>query len=93
MLSGGALISLSKVHRGPLAPLIRRSREGGNQEPPLNHHFHQIGNPKNEERKSAIDAVKQITGARKEMPVMGGMSVGDMIGIHGMMVYRVFLAI
>ena len=24
-----------------------------------------------------IDAVKQITGAHKEMPVMGGMSVGD----------------
>ena len=30
-----------------------------------------------EERKSVIDAVKQITGAHKEMLVTGGMSVGD----------------
>ena len=30
-----------------------------------------------EERKSVIDAVKQITGAHKEMLMMGGVSVGD----------------
>ena len=30
-----------------------------------------------EERKSVIDAVKQITGAKKETPIQGGISIGD----------------
>ena len=45
-----------------------------------------------EERKSAIDAVKQITGAQRETPIQEEISVGillNMIGIQGMMGYMV----
>ena len=76
-MSRGALISLSKAHRGPLATLPKKGQKRGEQRTTPKSPIWPDRESQSEERKSAIDAVKQITGAHKEALVTGRMSVGD----------------
>ena len=71
------MISLSKAHRGLVAPDPKRGQKRGDQRTTPKSSLSPDRESQNKERKLVIDAVKQITGARKETPVMGGMSVGD----------------
>ena len=63
--------------QGPSSPTPKKGQRRGDQRTTPKSPLSPDRESQNEERKSAIDAVKQITGAHKETPVMGGMNVGD----------------
>ena len=69
----GVLDQPTHSPQGPSTPVPKREQKRGEQRPktPLS----LDRESQNEERKSAIDAVKQITGAHKETFVSGGTSV------------------
>ena len=75
--SDGGLDQSVQGPQGPFSPTPKREQKRGDQRTTPKSPLSPDRESQNEERKSAIDAVKQITGARKEMSVMGGMSVGD----------------
>ena len=71
----GVLDQPTHSPQGPSTPVPKREQKRGEQRITPKTPFSPDRESQNEERKSAIDAVKQITGARRETLVLGGMSV------------------
>ena len=63
--------------QGPSTPIPKREQKRGEQRMTPKTLLSPDRESQNKERKSAIDAVKQITGAHREMLVSGGISIGD----------------
>ena len=77
VLSEGGLDQSVRGPQGPSSRTPKKGQKRGDQRTTPKSPLSPDRESQNEERKSAIDAVKQITGAHKETPVMGGISVGD----------------
>ena len=63
--------------QGPSSPVPMKEQKRGEQRAMPKLPLSPDRESQDEERKSVIDAVKQITGAHKEMLMMGGVSIGD----------------
>ena len=75
-LRGGLDQSVQGPQR-PSSPTPKKGQKRGDQRTTPKSPLLPERESQNEERKSASDAVKQITGAHKETSVIGGISVGD----------------
>ena len=74
---GGGLNQTTQGPQGPSGPTSKRGQKGGEQRAPPKSPLSPDRESQSEERKSVIDAVRQITGACKETLAPEGMNVGD----------------
>ena len=77
MSSRGGLDQSVQGPQGPSSPTAKKEQRGGESRTPSKTPLSPDRESQSEERKSVIDAVKQITGACEETSVPGGVSIGD----------------
>ena len=76
-MSEGGFDQTTQGPQGPSGPTPKKEQKGGEQRAPPKSPLLPDRESQSEERKSVIDAVRQITGAHKETPAPGGIGVGD----------------